>query len=151
MTITRELIAEITDAVIARLNHSGSGDGDGVHPTVDQAVKAAAAAQVQVAAMSLADRGRMIEIIRRMYHDHGDEWARAEIEETKPGRLDHKIEKLKIIKNVPGVEMLRSDVRSDSSGVCLIERAPWGVIGMVLPATHSVPTMAGNMINVLAA
>jgi aldehyde dehydrogenase len=149
MTITRELIAEITDAVIARLNHGVSGDG--VHPTVDQAVKAAAAAQVQVAAMSLADRGRMIEIIRRMCHDHAQEWGRAELEETKLGRLDHKIEKLKIIKNVPGVEALHSDVRSDSTGVCLIERAPWGVIGMVLPATHSVPTMAGNMINVLAA
>ena len=32
-----------------------------------------------------------------------------------------------------------------------IERAPWGVIGMVLPATHSVPTMASNAINVIAA
>ena len=37
------------------------------------------------------------------------------------------------------------------SGLCVIERAPWGVIGMVLPATHSVPTMASNAINVIAA
>jgi aldehyde dehydrogenase len=35
--------------------------------------------------------------------------------------------------------------------LCLIEYAPWGVIGMVLPATHSVPTMASNAINILAA
>ena len=34
------------------------------------------------------------------------------------------------------------DALSDSTGLCIIERAPWGVIGMVLPATHSVPTMA---------
>jgi aldehyde dehydrogenase len=32
-----------------------------------------------------------------------------------------------------------------------VEYAPWGVIGMVLPATHSVPTMASNAINILAA
>ena len=36
-------------------------------------------------------------------------------------------------------------------GLCVIEHAPWGVIGMVLPATHSVPTMASNAINVIAA
>jgi aldehyde dehydrogenase len=33
----------------------------------------------------------------------------------------------------------------------VIERAPWGVIGMVLPVTHSIPTMASNAINVIAA
>ncbi len=33
----------------------------------------------------------------------------------------------------------------------MIERAPWGVIGMMLPVTHSVPTMASNAINILAA
>jgi aldehyde dehydrogenase len=52
---------------------------------------------------------------------------------------------------VLGVEALKSEVRTDASGLCLIERAPWGVIGMVLPATHSVPTMASNAINVIAA
>ena len=46
---------------------------------------------------------------------------------------------------------MRTDARSDSSGLCLVEYAPWGVIGMVLPATHSVPTMASNAINILAA
>ena len=74
-----------------------------------------------------------------------------ELEETGLGRLDHKIEKLQIVRNVLGVEAMRSDARSDASGLCLIEHAPWGVIGMVLPATHSVPTMASNAINVIAA
>jgi aldehyde dehydrogenase len=44
-----------------------------------------------------------------------------------------------------------SSARSDSTGLCIIERAPWGVIGMMLPVTHSVPTMAANSINILAA
>jgi aldehyde dehydrogenase len=55
---------------------------------------------------------------------------------------------------VQGVEAMRasgSSARSDSTGLCIIERAPWGVIGMMLPVTHSVPTMAANSINILAA
>ncbi|GIT28356.1 MAG: hypothetical protein Ct9H300mP1_04020 [Planctomycetaceae bacterium] len=38
-----------------------------------------------------------------------DELGRAELEGTPIGRLDHKIEKLQIIKLVPGTEFLRSD------------------------------------------
>lgn len=125
--------------------------GDGVFATVNEAVKAADEAHKRVAEMSLADRGRMIEIIRRICDDRADELGRMELEESKIGRLDHKIEKLKVIREVLGVEYMRTEARSDATGLCLIERAPWGVIGMVLPATHSVPTMAGNAINILAA
>jgi len=46
---------------------------------------------------------------------------------------------------------MRSDARSDTTGLCIIERAPWGVIGMMLPVTHSLPTLASNAINILAA
>jgi aldehyde dehydrogenase len=74
-----------------------------------------------------------------------------ELDETRVGRLDHKIQKLKNMQFVVGVEGMRSEARTDQSGLCLIEHAPWGAIGMVLPVTHSVPTMAANAINILAA
>ncbi len=176
MTLDRQLIADIAREVVARietLQARGSGTGfrpeagesvgrqtrgsapssagDGLFVTVDEAVRAAAQAQAKVAAMSLDERGRIIAIIGRMCAENAPEWARAELEESGLGRLDHKIEKLKIVKNVLGVEFIRSQARTDASGLCLIERAPWGVIGMVLPATHSVPTMASNAINVIAA
>jgi aldehyde dehydrogenase len=80
-----------------------------------------------------------------------EELGRMEMEETKVGRLDHKILKLTNMRFVLGVEAMRSDARSDRTGLCIIERAPWGVIGMMLPVTHSVPTMASNAINILAA
>jgi aldehyde dehydrogenase len=121
---------------------------------VDEAVKAAADAQKKVAALSLEDRGKMTAAVRRMCKDRAEELGRIELDESKIGRLDHKIEKLQAIKSVVGEEemrMMRITARSDTSGLCIIERAPWGVIGMVLPATHSVPTMAGNAINILAA
>jgi aldehyde dehydrogenase len=90
-------------------------------------------------------------IIRRICADNADELARVELAETKIGRADHKAAKLRNIRLVLGAESMHTDASSDSSGLCLVEYAPWGVIGMVLPATHSVPTMASNAINILAA
>lgn len=169
---TRELsIAETVDAVLARWRERQQGathaaqasspaspapapavqTGDGVFLTVDEAVKAAAEAQTRIAAMSLEDRGKIISIIRRMCVDNAREWAAMELAETKLGRVDHKVEKLLSIPKVLGVEAVRTQARSDATGLCIIERAPWGVIGMVLPVTHSIPTMASNAINVIAA
>ena len=159
MTVSQEMIQAIAREVIARLEErqgsaspsgaAGTGE-DGVFEDVDQAVKAAAAAQRRVAAMSLQDRERMNTIIRRICHDNAEELARVELAETKIGRADHKAVKLRNIRYVLGAEAMRTDASSDASGLCLIEHAPWGVIGMILPATHSVPTMASNAINILA-
>jgi aldehyde dehydrogenase len=94
--------------------------------------------------------GGILQVIRRLCVENATAWAQMELAETKLGRLDHKIEKLKLIPKVLGVEVMRTEARSDADGLCVIEHAPWGVIGMVLPVTHSVPTMASNAINVIA-
>lgn len=163
MQIQEQLIADIAREVVARLRvqlqqpapvtgtqRAGTGK-DGVFATVDEAVNAAYEAQKQIAEMNLEQRGRMIEIIRGICNDRCEELGRMELEETKVGRLDHKILKLRNMRFVLGVENMRSDARSDPTGLCIIERAPWGVIGMMLPVTHSVPTMVSNAINILAA
>ena len=171
----KQMVAEIAEEVISRLlTHldappsSGAAapaaraggaparktpapTGHGVFQTVDEAVAAAAEAQVRVAEMGLEERGRMIAVIRRLCDEQADELGRMELDETRIGRLEHKIGKLKAMRYVLGVEAMRSGARSDRTGLCIIERAPWGVIGMVLPATHSVPTMVSNAVNVLAA
>jgi aldehyde dehydrogenase len=164
MAVQEELIAEFAKEVVARLriqlqsqiaiNPSAApaaGLGDGVFATVDEAVEAAFKAQKKVAAMSFDERRRMIDIIVRICNDRREELGRMELEETKVGRLDHKVLKLTNMRFVLGVDDMRSGARSDPSGLCIIERAPWGVIGMMLPVTHSVPTMASNAINILAA
>jgi aldehyde dehydrogenase len=165
MQIQEQVIAEIAKEVVARLRvqlqqpqahaaSAGAPSRDGVFSTVDEAAEAAFEAQKQVAAMSLEERGRMIDIVRRICMDRREELGRMELEETKVGRLDHKVLKLTNMRYVLGVEAMRgggSSARSDNTGLCIIERAPWGVIGMMLPVTHSVPTMAANAINILAA
>jgi aldehyde dehydrogenase len=168
MTSQEQVIADIAREVVARLRAqmqqqpaAGSPGGrtsspspaarDGVFMTVDEAANAADAAAKKVGEMSLEDRGRMIAIVRRICIDRADELGKMELEETKVGRLDHKIQKLKNMQYVVGIEGMRSEARTDTSGLCLIEHAPWGAIGMVLPVTHAVPTMAANAINILAA
>ena len=161
MQIQEQVIAEIAREVVARLrvqmrepaaaNGNGAASRDGVFSTVDEAVNAAFEAQKKIAAMSFDDRKRIIDIIVRICNDRREELGRMELEETKVGRLDHKILKLTNMRLVLGVEAMRSDARSRETGLCIIERAPWGVIGMMLPVTHSVPTMASNAINILAA
>ena len=130
MVNREEVIADIAKAVIERLRVDVPAAkeaappripaGDGVFETVDEAVLAAAEAQKRVAAMSLEDRGRMIAIIRQVCDQRSHQLARMELDETGLGRLDHKIEKLKAVKYVLGVEAMESGARSDASGLCVI-------------------------------
>jgi len=145
--VSQQVIAEIAKEVVARLRvqlqqpqsaaaPAASASRDGVFATVDEAASAAFEAQKKVAAMSLEERGRMTDIIVRICNERREELGRMEMEETKVGRLDHKILKLTNMRYVLSVGAMRSDARTDTTGLCLIERAPWGVIGMMLPVTH---------------
>src|SRR5262249_53235351 len=46
---------------------------------------------------------------------------------------------------------LRTDNVSGDNGLTLTDYTPFGVIGAITPVTHSLPTLAGNAINMLAA
>jgi aldehyde dehydrogenase len=74
-----------------------------------------------------------------------------EMNETKIGRLEHKIEKLKTLgEKTPGVEFMTSQVYSGDRGLAVIEHAPFGVIGAITPVTHSLPTITGNAVSMIA-
>jgi aldehyde dehydrogenase len=124
----------------------------GVFPTVDAAVEAAEAAFEEFRRRGLGDRKKAVECIRKICVDQADELGRAELEETRIGRVDHKIAKLKeTIPLIPGVEYLRTDNASGDNGLTLTDYTPFGVIGAITPVTHSLPTLAANAINMLAA
>lgn len=128
------------------------GDGNlGVFNCVDKAAEAANAAHQKLRKLGVAARAKAVEIVKTLAVANADAWGRYEMDETKIGRVDHKIEKLQITKNVPGVEWLRPDAMSGDGGITLEEYAPFGVVGAILPVTHSVPTLTGNVINMVAA
>ena len=123
----------------------------GVFQDASEACAAAQEAYLQLQEKGVAARRKIEEIVKTLAEKNAEAWGKMEFEETKIGRLDHKIEKLKINKLVPGVDWLRPDGRSGDHGITLEEYTPFGVVGAVTPSTHSVPTMSGNIVNIAAA
>ena len=144
------VVTEVGPApVVAATSHIGS---NGVFSDVDKAVAAAREAYEQLCHCSMEDRLRIIDHVRRISIDQCVELGTMEMEETQIGRLDHKIEKLKTLgEKTPGVEFMRSEVFSGDRGLAVIEHAPFGVIGAITPVTHSLPTITGNAVSMIAA
>jgi aldehyde dehydrogenase len=123
----------------------------GVFQDVNEACEAAYEAYLQLSEQGVAGRVKIVETVKEVCYSKAEEWGKLELDETKIGRLDHKIEKLKGLRNVPGVEFLQPYAMSGDHGITLEEYAPFGVIGAVTPSTHSIPTMACNVISMVAA
>src|SRR5687768_163206 len=122
----------------------------GIFSGVDQAVAAATEAQKKLVRLPLEDRDAIVKLIKSMAKANAQAWGKLELDETRIGRLDHKVEKLQILELVPGVEFLRTNAVSGSNGLCIEEFAPFGVIGIITPVTHSIPTLSANAINMIA-
>ncbi len=168
MQATEALIRNVVQEVLAQMNNgaaASNGRGGsvlggsvrgfrgrhGIFTCVDQAVAAAREAFEQLSERSIEDRKRIIDHIRRISIDQCVELGTMEMNETKIGRLEHKIEKLKTLgEKTPGVEFMRSEVFSGDHGLAVIEHAPFGVIGAITPVTHSLPTITGNAVSMIA-
>lgn len=153
----QQLISRVVTEVLSRLQGqqvvaSTGQTGFGVYDTMEQAAAAAQKSFVQLREAGVTARKKALNAIRRTCTANAKTWGEIEFRETKIGRLEAKIEKLKICSElVPGVEMLERMAFSGDFGLTIIDFAPWGVIGAVTPATHSVPTLTGNAINIIAA
>jgi aldehyde dehydrogenase len=151
------LIQDVVSEVMRRMGDARpvqptrrTGGSFGVFNTVDDAVAAAEEAQKKLVKLSIEDRDGIVKLIKSIAKQNAREWGAMELAETKVGRLDHKIEKLQILELVPGVEYLRTLAAGGSNGLCIEEFAPFGVIGVVTPVTHSIPTLSANAINMIA-
>src|SRR5271170_516310 len=159
MNATEDLIRNVVQEVLTRMQKAPPAAAArslqgrfGVFTCVDEAVRAATEAFEQLSQRSLADRKRIIDHIRRISIDDCGELGTMEMNETKIGRLTHKIEKLKTLgERSPGVEFMRSEVFSGDHGLAVIEHAPFGVIAAITPVTHSLPTITGNAVSMIAA
>lgn len=150
------LVESVVREVLQRLGTAGAGHPTaesawGLFKTVDDAVAAAVRSQQQLARGGMETRAGICRILKDIAMQNAPEWGRMELAETKVGRLDHKIAKLELLAKVPGTEFLKSVAHSGDHGIGLDEPAPWGVIGVVTPVTHSIPTLTANAINMIAA
>lgn len=157
MQLTDDLIRNVVHEVLASMQNrpvktNGQARKWGVFDDVDSAVAAARQAQREFEKRGIDGRRKAVDCIRRISSERAEELGREEFEETRIGRLEHKIDKMRVVGvKTPGVEFLRTEAFSGDNGITLTEYAPFGVIGVVTPVTHSLPTLVGNAINMLAA
>jgi aldehyde dehydrogenase len=123
----------------------------GVFTDANEACAAAQEAFLQLKEKGVETRRKIEHVVKSLAEKNAGVWGKLEFDETKIGRLDHKIAKLQIIKLVPGVDFLRPDARSGDHGITLEEYTPFGVVGAVTPSTHSIPTLSGNIVNITGA
>ena len=129
-----------------------TGQRFGQFTSVDEAVEAAKTAQRALVCRSLAQREIACDLIRQIITRQADELGRMEYEETQIGHPPHKPDKLIGAAQLAiGVDGLETACFSGDHGITLEERGPWGVIGVITPVTHSLPTLAVNAVNMIAA
>lgn len=148
--VVAQVLAEVGPAPV--ISGKEQGGRHGVFDCAKEAVAAARTAFEQLSERTIDDRKRIIEHIRRISVDQAVELGTMEMNETKIGRLDHKINKLETLgKLTPGIEFMTSQAYTGNHGLAIVEHAPFGVIGAITPVTHSLPTITGNAVSMIAA
>ena len=134
-------------ATPAPLKHASN-----LFPDVDSAVQAAEQAFQQLHQLPLALREQMISHIRRISREHAQLLAGEAVQETGMGRMEDKTEKNLLNANkTPGTEFLPATVWTGDGGLTLVEYAPFGVIGSIIPSTNPTSTVICNTIAMVAA
>ena len=127
-------------------------NGDNLFSDVESAVVAARRAFVQLANLPLEIREQMVSHIRRTMRENAQVLARLAWEETGMGRYEDKVQKNLLNANkTAGTEILSPVAWTGDSGLTLVERAPFGVIGSIVPSTNPTSTIICNAIAMIAA
>jgi len=121
--IIRNVVAQVLAEVgpmpsrQAGANGNTNGGQHGVFYDAETAVNAARAAFEKFRQCSLEDRKRVIDIVRKISIEQCEELGLMEMEETKIGRPEHKIEKLRTLgEQSPGVDFLETKCFSGDTG-----------------------------------
>ncbi len=126
--------------------------GNNLYADVDSAVAVARQAHEQLHDLPLSIRDAMVSNIRRKMREHAHVLADEAVQETGMGRYEDKVDKILLNANKsPGTEMLDPKAWSGDGGLTLVEYAPYGVIGSLIPSTNPVSSVVSNAISMIAA
>jgi propionaldehyde dehydrogenase len=146
----QEMVKRILEELMVE-NNSGV-QGDGIFEEMNDAIEAAAIAQLQLVELTFENRGEIIEAIRTAAKENAEIFARMAVDESGMGNYHDKV-----IKNVlaaektPGLEDLKTEAFSGDNGLTLVELSPYGVIGAITPTTNPTETIISNAIGMIAA
>ena len=120
-------------------------------PCVTEAVSKAERAFQSMNSLPLETRHKTVAAMRKSAIEHVKELAVLAVSETGLGRPEDKIRKnLLVALKTPGPEILEPRAMSGDHGITLIERAPHGVIGSIIPVTNPTETVINNGIAMLS-
>ena len=124
----------------------------GVYTDMKDAIDAAESGYKAIRAMSLDQREKVIAIIRDLCRKEAPVMAEIGVDETKMGRVDHKIAKHMLVADkTPGTSDITPNVKTGDFGLTLTEMAPFGVVGSITPSTNPSETVICNSIGMIAA
>jgi acyl-CoA reductase-like NAD-dependent aldehyde dehydrogenase len=126
--------------------------GENLFADVDSAMAAVRRAHRQLLDLPLALREQMIAHVRRAMRENAQPLAHEAWVETGMGRYEDKIEKVLLNANkAPGTEFLETGAWTGDGGLTVVEFAPYGVIGSIIPSTNPISTVVCNTISMVAA
>jgi len=123
----------------------------GVFDKIEDAVDSAQNAYQRLKKYSMHDRQRFIDAIKLWTLSEKHILAQKVVDETGLGNYEDKITKHELAARTAGTEVLKSEVQSGDTGLALIERGPFGVIGATTPVTNPSETIISNSISMIAA
>ena len=145
------IVADVLDQLDRGSAPAGEGKPLGVHDTLDAAVAGAGRAFSAFRDVPLEVRGRIIATIRSTLLGQLEMLAKVAVDETGLGRIDDKILKNRlVIEKTPGIEDIEPSVWTGDHGLTLVERAPYGVIGVITPVTNPSDTIINTGISMIA-
>ncbi len=125
---------------------------DNLFSDVDSAVSGARRAFTELQGLPLSVRQDMIAHVRRTIREHAQPLAYEAWQESGMGRYEDKIEKVQLnATKAPGTELLETGAWSGDRGLTVVEYAPYGLIGSIIPSTNPISTVVCNSISMIAA
>jgi len=133
-------------------SHAASRAGDGIFPTIGEAVEAAWTAFQSYREMGLDIRRAIVDRIRETMRENAADLAQRAWKETGLGRPEDKTQKNLLVTNkTPGPEDLEPRVVTGDRGLTITEYAPFGVVAAITPTTNPTATIINNTLSVVSA
>jgi propionaldehyde dehydrogenase len=169
-TLSNEDVQEIIERVRRRLGEAGDQPGaglrarealsaaaeaelgDGIFPSIADAVRAASTAYAEYQQIGLEGRKAIVASIRASMLEHAEALAEMAVAETGLGRVSDKIAKNRlVIAKTPGPEDLELEAVTGDEGMMVTEFAPFGVVAAITPTTNPTSTVINNTIAIVSA
>ena len=126
--------------------------GDGIFPSIGDAVQAATVAYAAYRHVGLQGRKTIVSGIRAAMLDQSERLAEMAVAETGLGRVSDKIVKNRLVTTkTPGPEDLELEAVTGDEGMMVTEFAPFGVVAAITPTTNPTSTVINNTIAIVSA